>query len=281
MASNLACVGLAVEDEEAYGALIDTIVPHAARLGSRGGFDVLRWEDPSGARLVLTVTGDELVGLLPSFSAAPGARLAEVVPLGDELVRAEIHDPDGETVTAAALELEQLALLPRREALAGEASVVALGVDVEVFPDEGAFDASDRSLMGDAGDAEEPPPEIWPPEAGWPLRYGAESFVSYGLFADDSGEEPTAHAWLAGTVLHADRRRVELTRQEVVVARVRTVAFEAEVCVPGSELSVSLEPGHVIAGTVFLVGSLDVLSGSAAGDEPPRRSGLRRLFGRL
>lgn len=51
---------------------------------------------PSGARLVFTVTDDELVSLLPSFASVPGAHLADVGRLDDEAVRADIHDADGE-----------------------------------------------------------------------------------------------------------------------------------------------------------------------------------------
>lgn len=81
--------------------------------------------------------------------------------------------------------------------------------------------------MGDPSDRDEQPPDDWPNVANWPLRYAAESFVSYGLF-DES--EPTAHAWLAGTVLRSERRRVEQTGQGVILARVRTTGFEADIC---------------------------------------------------
>jgi hypothetical protein len=49
--SNLECVGCGVEEEQAYGALIEATVPSAQPLGSTRKLNVLRWEDPSGARL--------------------------------------------------------------------------------------------------------------------------------------------------------------------------------------------------------------------------------------
>jgi len=77
-----------------------------------------------------------------------------------------------------------------------------------------------RQPDGRGGDVGEPMPERYA-ELGitGPLRFGAESFISYGLF---DSTEPTAHAWLAGTVQRSERRRVELTEQSFVVARVRS-----------------------------------------------------------
>jgi len=136
---------------------------------------------------------------------------------------------DGEMLTRLALELEQGPLLGRQSvAEAVQASVIGLGVDVQTFADEDEFGASDASLMGEADDVGEPMPERYA-ELGitGPLRFGAESFISYGLF---ESTEPTAHAWLAGTVQRSERRRVELTEQSFVVARVRSTGFEADIC---------------------------------------------------
>jgi hypothetical protein len=219
--SNLECVGCGVEDEQAYGALIEATVPTAQPLGSTRMLNVLRWEDPSGARLVFTMNGNELLAFLPSFAGTPGATLVNVSALSDEVVQADVQDTDGEMLTRLALELEQGPLLGRRSvAEAVQASVVGLGVDVQAFADEDEFGASDASLMGEAGDVGEPMPERYA-ELGitGPLRFAAESFISFGLF---DGTEPTAHAWLAGTVQRSERRRVELTEQSFVVARVRS-----------------------------------------------------------
>ncbi len=136
-----------------------------------------------------------------------------------------MQDTDGEMLTRLALELEQGPLLGRQSvAEAVHASVIGLGVDVQTFADEDEFGASDASLMGEADDVGEPMPERYA-ELGitGPLRFGAESFISYGLF---ESTEPTAHAWLAGhgAMLRTPTRRAdgaELRRRAGAKHRIR------------------------------------------------------------
>ena len=100
------------------------------------------------------------------------------------------------------------------------------------------------------------------PRAGLagPPRLAAESFISYGMFADPAEARPDAR--LSGTVLHAGRRVCALTRQPFTVATVRTAGFEADVCLAGSEHPDLPAPGSIISGTVVL---------SAANDAPSPR----------
>lgn len=229
MASNLDCVGLGVGDPAGLGRLVDMAVRYAEHLGELAGVSVLRWQDPSGARLVLGMRGTEVVDLLPSYAGAPGARLANVHAVNDDVVIADVLDEDGEQVTMLAAELEQRRLLPAAKgAVQGLACVVALGVDVTVWPDEDAFAASDASLVSDDGGDPGEAPAHWV-EQGWPWppRMAAESFISYGVFGNPKQAE--AYARLNGTVLRAQRKTVVATGQEFVAARVRTVGFEADV----------------------------------------------------
>jgi hypothetical protein len=266
VASNLACVGLDVADEDEFAALVESVLPEAEPLGSRRGTTVLRWEDRSGARLIVTALRNELIAVLPSFAGAPGAQLANVAPLGEELVSVDVVQDD-ELVTRAGIDLEQRPLVTK--GLAGLASIVALGVDVGVYSDPEAFARSDASLLGEPTD--EPAPEHYAEaELEWPPRFSAESFLSHGLFATE--EPPTAHAWLAGTVLDASSRLVERTGQRFVAVRVRTVGFDADVCLPEPKHQEVPTPGQVVAGTVYLVGSLE--SAAQAGRGP--RQWLRR-----
>lgn len=70
MSSDLSCVGLAAASRE-LAELVSAVLPHAVLTGHGGGVDVLRWQDPSGARLVLGVRDRQLLDLLPSFAGAP------------------------------------------------------------------------------------------------------------------------------------------------------------------------------------------------------------------
>jgi hypothetical protein len=203
---------------------------------------LLRWQDPSGVRMLFTTSSAGISRMTPSLAGDPGSVLTAVRKVNDDVAVADVA-PDGETLTRMSIELEEFPLLGGGT-FAGPASVVALGIEVTVHDNADAFAASDASLLrGSSSDSDEP------------LRLGAESFMPYGMFGPSSGV--TATALLAGTVLRAERRTVRLTGQEFVVAHVRTVGFEADVCLPGVGLGLP-QPGNVIAGEVFLVGSLQL-----------------------
>ncbi|MFD2767075.1 hypothetical protein [Micromonospora eburnea] len=273
MTSNLDCVGLGVTDRAGMRRLVDIALAGAERLGEADGVSVLRWQDPSGARLVLGVRGDEVVDLLPSYAGTPGARLADVRAVNEDVAVADVLDDGGEQATMLAAELEQRRLLPAATGpVGGLACVVALGVDVAVYADAEAFAASDASLVGDRDDPGDPPAHVveqgWP----WPPRMATESFVSYGVFGEPA--QAQAYARLNGTVLGAEPRTVTATGQRFVAARVRTAGFEADVCLPAGDAGGVPQPGNVVAGTVFLVGSLPVPTAAGGGAAPAKRSWL-------
>lgn len=257
VSSHLSCVGLAMATSRELGELVAAVLPHAVMLGHAGGVEVLRWQDSSGARLVLGVKDRQLADLLPSFAGTPGARLAGLAPLNDSVWHADVLDKAGDQVTAMAVELEQRRLLP---AGAGTttfpASVAALGVDVTVHADAGQFAASPASLLDPAAAPPGEPPAHYRERGwAWPPRVGPESFIPDGLFA--AASQARAYARLAGTVLHAERRTVTLTSQDFTVARARTAGFDTDICLAAADHPAIPEPGNIIAGTVFLVAALD------------------------
>ena len=94
--------------------------------------------------------------------------------------------------------------------------------------------------------------------------------MSNAVFAEPRNAD--AYARLAGTVLHAERRFVELTGQQFIAARVRTVGFEVDVCLSALDHPFLPEPGQVISGWIFLVASLTRLPAPFK----PGRYGWRR-----
>jgi hypothetical protein len=256
MASNLECVGLGVVDNSELRRLVEDAVTDAQPLGEIDGLTVLQWQDPSGAKLVLGVRDSRLVDLLPSFAGTPGARLANVDAVNDEVSAFDVVDEDDGQLTRVAVELEQRRLLPVAAGpVAGLACMVGLGVDVTVHADADAFGTSDASLLSDGGEIDDPPPRHVVERGGpWPPRLDAESIISFGLFASPAQAE--AYARLTGTVLHAQRRTVLATGQQFIVARVRTFGFELDICLPATVTTAVPTAGNVIAGTVFLVASL-------------------------
>lgn len=289
MASNMACVGLDVPDVAGLNALLREVWPETSVVAEVGGVQVRRWEDASGARIVFAMRDGRMVRFMPSFAGQPGARLRDVVALNDVASAADVAVAD-ETVTRLAIELEERDMVRDRQ-VAGEASIVILGVGVEAFADEAAFSSSPSSLLTPGKEPpEEAPPELAARGITWPLRVAAESFMSIGLFSSSFGGEATAEARMAGTVLGAELRSVGITGQRFVVARVRCVGFEADLCLPAPADGSVPAPGNVIAGDVFVVGSLRIEETRESDPTPAidlsvppdqRSRGIRARVGRL
>ena len=254
MASNLACVGLAADTNEEFARMLDRMEPAMTSVGRDGPLEAFRWQDQSGARVVITVRSGSVEGFMPSFAGTAVTQLGGVRRISNDVSNAGVFDDHGEQLTALTLELEQRALLAQL-VVSGPARLVALAADVAVHATEEDFARSPASLLDpNADQSSEPPPHFvangWP----WPPRLGAASFISFGAF--EPGEGATAHARLNGVVKHADRRVNQLTGQEFVVARVASV-FDADVCLAVDEHRDVPPVGSVIGGTVFMVGSLD------------------------
>lgn len=247
MTSHLACLGLGVEDGRGLERVVQHGLAHAQAWGTRDGTSVVSWQDDSGARLVLALREGTLVDVVPSFAGTPGVLLAGLAPAGPgtaDVHVADVVDTAGSVLTRCAVHVEQRALLDAVP-WAGQAALVALGFDVTVHADAGAFDGDPASLLG--GTAERA-------DGRAAVRFGPESFVPTGLFTDAPGTAPAPVALLHGTVLRASRRRVTLTGQEFVAARVRTAPGEVDLCLPGGVGEV--RPGNVVAGGVMLVARL-------------------------
>lgn len=238
MSSTLGCIGLGVSDETILATLIDRLLLDATLVAEDQGLTALRWRDPSGASLTLTVRGEELLDLVPSYIAQMGVRLGGLAPYGG-YVSADVLEA-GETVTRVACDLAQ-SLISEAPAEV-DASVTALGVEVSVHADDAAFAASDASVVGERVEGTEP------------TRCAPESLLPYGLFGEPQDAEP--FAFLSGTVLSAATHTNGATGQVFHAVRVRTVGLTATVCLDALEHPTLPEPGNVVAGVCYLV--LDV-----------------------
>jgi hypothetical protein len=250
MVSNLDCIGLGVCDEAELDAMLARLLPSCALLGVAGDVEVRRWQDASGARLVIGLRGGEPFELVPSYAGSVSARLGGLRPMTEDVLEADVVDEQGETLTRAALELEE------RRFLAGDghpgpvpAVLVALGTEVSLHRDAGAFGRSASSLVGSRQGPARRQGHVRG-AAGKPMRLAAESFLSYGLFGD-----PGAYCRLHGTVVASDVRENGVTGREFFAALVRCAGFEVTLCTPREALAAPPEPGNVLGGTVFLVGS--------------------------
>ncbi len=228
-----ACVGLDLDAPAEFAGFVSRVGPRSQVVRSSGNRAVLRWQDASGARLLLAVADGHLVDLMPSFAGRPGVRLDGVTASPSVTVASAAGLwPGAPQTTTLAAELEEHWFLPggSGQHVRGPAALVALGVDVQVL-------------------AKAPSPAD--------SLFGPESFFPFGLFdADRSRGGPAPFAELTGTVLAAERRTVELTGRSFSVARVRTCGFEADLCLPVDGRAPPPVPGNVVTGVVYLVGSV-------------------------
>jgi hypothetical protein len=262
MTSNLACIGLGVPDERALGPLLDLVVAESDVVGSADGLLTRQRTDASGSRLSVFLRGRVVEDLVPSFAGSPGAHLTEVSLVAPGVVMADVVDQDGETCTRLTCDLEQWRHLGA-DPVSGEAAITAFGLDVTEHSNAEVFAASPASLVRAVDD---PAPDA--------LRFGAESFISYGAFG--SPEDSSGAARLAGTVLSSDTRRVEITGQSFHAVRVRTTGFEVDLCLAVADHPDPPAEGTIVSGNVYLVASMEQLWATAPHD-PPRK---RRWFSR-
>jgi hypothetical protein len=193
--SNLDCVGLAVPHREAMRRLIGSALDTAELIGRRDERCLYRWQDLSGARLLVSTEGSTIVDFLPSYAAEPGARLANVRAVNEDVAVADVLDDSGELVTRLAAGFEQRSMFPATP-VDGPAAIVALGVDATVHASADAFAVSDASPFGGNEDPGESPTHFVEHSWSWPPRMAAESVISYGMF--NTGESAQAYARLNG-----------------------------------------------------------------------------------
>jgi hypothetical protein len=222
VASNLACVGLAVADDDELQRLISRTVRRSRLIGRRGGVAVRRWEDPSGARLVFGMRFGSVLEVLPSFATPRTVSLGAITDVDDEVSAATVLDGQGQPLAAVAFELEERRLLDASMRAGGTAALVALGHDVVVH---------------------DPPPG----------DQAATVEASGGLAMSEQGD---ATARLIGVVLHGERRTNALTGQSFAVARVRAAGCQLQLCLPGTEHPGAVLPGQVVTGQVFLTAAV-------------------------
>jgi hypothetical protein len=246
--SPLACIGLAVANPDRLSNLLYLTAQRAAPAGEFDGIRVLRWQDPSGAALVLGCEEKgRVVDVIPTFAAAAGGIFADCRLINKPVAVAAVVDEDGTQLTALAFEAEQYQQIKALgQPTSGHARITALGLSVHVHADDDAYRVSPDSLFDPSG------------EHGDEVRMGPRSFISYGAFAaagiiDAVGAaEPTAHARLAGVVLRASHRTCALTGQGFSIATVQSSGFVADMCLADTEHPVTPAPGNIISGTVLL-----------------------------
>ncbi len=199
---------------------------------------------PHRAALILGWRSGELLDFIPAYTAARGGLLSDCHLINESVAAAKVVDAGGRQLTAMAFEAEQYRQL---QALGGTGR--RAGPDHRPGrrgpgpPRRGRLRRPPGSQLDPAADpGQEPPPHYRERGWSWPPRLAAESFISYGVFADPA--QAQARARLSGTVLEAGQHVCALTGQPFTVAAVRTAGLEADLCLADSE-----HPGLPAPGT--------------------------------
>jgi hypothetical protein len=104
VASNLACIGLAVSDGTELGQLVTAAHRSTRQIGVYDGVYVARWQDDSGAALILGWRSGELLDLIPAYTAASGGLLSGCHLTNESVASAAVVDAEGEQLTAMAFD---------------------------------------------------------------------------------------------------------------------------------------------------------------------------------
>ena len=146
----------------------------AAPAGEFDGIRVLRWQDPSGAALVLGCQEKGLItDVMPTYAAAAGGIFADCRLLNEPIAVAAVVDEDGTQLTAMAFEAEQYRQIKALgQPASGHARITAFGVSVRVYADDDAYSASPDSLLDPSAEHGD---QVW---------LATRSFISYGAFAE-------------------------------------------------------------------------------------------------
>ncbi len=229
MASGLQCIGVDLPGGESVAGIVDAILPQAEQI--RGGrIEVHRWQDAgSGARIVVSLQGTRPIGLLASLASAPGVVFGTVRRFHGVASEATVLDAGGGEPTRLVCDLEE-GRLARRLHDVGPVGVVALATRVTLHDEVDAFERA----------------------RGLPLGEGL--LVSLALMHPPVCWD--ASGVLEGVVLLAEERVNATGGGSFQVARVRAAGLEVDVCLSAHEHRAPVRPGQVIAGQVYLVGSV-------------------------
>jgi hypothetical protein len=239
MATHLACIGLGTGGEQDFQRLVVQANQDAQQQEVIRGVRVRRWEDGSGAAVVLGWRAGQLISFMPALAATSQVRLANCHPVREPVTVADVLDAGGEPVNALAAELEQFRqLVAAGRPVDGMAKIAAFGLSVKLYDDETAFLAAPKG----PNDATKP-----------------ADFEPFGAFAEPAKAQ--AHARLTGTVLKAERRFSWLTGHPFTVAITRTAGFEVDLCLAGDEHPTVPAPGAIVTGVVSLSISMEHLTG--------------------
>ena len=127
--STLACVGLEVTEPGELIRLLQDAGCAAEPAGTFDGVSVMRWQDPSGAALVIGARDGRVEDLVATYASTAGGMLADCRLVSDCLASAAVVDADGEQLTAMTFEAEQCRQIKAiGQPVAGPARITALGV---------------------------------------------------------------------------------------------------------------------------------------------------------
>lgn len=246
MASHFASIGLPVESNEEFVAILNQIDGEGTTYDIGEGAYV-RWESHVGPELWVQLDGDgEIVGVHPHFTGPARMRVRL-----NHVIHRENHtaldgswhawaEPNGNgdglfpfVFDAPDFRLHDLSL-----SLDAEVQIAAFAHELTIYGSEKEFDS--------ATSRDEP-------------RFGAESFIPSGLFRpDNAGTEivPEALAIFTGRIIGAETRTNPLTKAQFHWALVKTYGGLIDVVADPELVTQPLREGGILSGSFWLSGRI-------------------------
>lgn len=236
MSSHFAVLGMNIRSGEDLAGLVEAVLGTGELVPADPESDDLVWVDPSGAGLLLELTGTSVASVLPFFTGGGLVPVRGVAVVADDpdVATMEVLDQDGGLCYPIAAELVDRGALRANGGVTDEAQVAFAGLaeSITVHRDLDAFHVTER-------------------------QFAANAFVPSGLFVADGGQTPTAHAVVNGTVRAAESRTNELTGLTFVRMTVSTFGMDAfELVAASTDVTGVPEPGAVVEATAFITGRL-------------------------
>lgn len=278
--SNFSAIGFVVSEDNfqhTVGTALDRAVP-PAELGSSAA-NYLWFRDASGAAIAARIDSQKRVECVtPFFAAADGGTRWRVQTSAAHLDRecshcsgadCDVLDPSsGEMCTRTAIQF--LFFEPYRAWLQQERTfdiiVVGFASSLSLCATHDDLERAQAALFGEAepGVARKP---------GEPMRLADQAFLPHGMFGAEGQLGSRARALLTGNVEAVNLARNEITGDQFVHARVRTLCGSIDIVAPADAVEIPEYPTLAIA-DCWLVGR-------PVEAPAPKTGFFRRILGRV
>jgi hypothetical protein len=256
MAGHMECIGIPAGSADELSTVIGRTMDQAAWEEMAGGGRMGLWRSSGGARMPAHVDKDGAIQCAtPSFDGVSRLQVRPTAIVKDpdcpycDLLHVEVLDSNGQMVYPLPLQIDDIGMTRNRIRFKepAELRIAAFAEELQLWPDEQAFEASQKGA--------EP-------------RFASRSLIPSGLF----GPAPNPHALITGAVRSAEARTNEVSGAGFMALVVDTFGGTYDVVATAEQTQGVPRSGAIVQGNFWLVGR--ILKGLS--DPPPPR---KKRFG--